>query len=390
MTMEYDELDEQELERRRRIRQRRLAKKRQKRIRQLKRRLLFGAIVIVALIISIVVAIASKVKSSKNNKKELPVDTSPNVEEVVDESQGEKTIGGMDVAGELVQYLEKLRESEEKRAEEERKNRYPTVSKTLKNIGDEDIMSPYIALLDVTSNEIIAGREATKKIYPASMTKVMTLLVVADYYEALKNEKYVFPKEMLNRLYLEEASVAGFLDDEEVGLDDLMYGLILPSGADCAEALAIMVAGNQDDFANLMNGKCKDLGLVNTHFCNSSGLHDVNQYTTPLEMAKILEVAMRNEICAKVLSTYQYTTAKTSKHPEGILLSSTMFSRMYGTEVEGVVITAGKTGYVVEAGNCLVNYAVKNGKAYIACMAGATYRWHSIFDSFYIYGRYLP
>lgn len=108
---------------------------------------------------------------------------------------------------------------------------------------------------------------------------------------------------------------------------------------------------------------------------------------TPSEMAMIMKYAMDNSECAKVLSTFQYTTEKTTQHPDGILLTNTMFSRMYGTEVEGVTITAGKTGYTDEALNCLVSYAVKGDKSYICVTSHAHNKWHCVFDSFEIYGE---
>lgn len=257
------------------------------------------------------------------------------------------------------------------------------------NIDSEKVNSPYISLIDVKNNQLIAGRESEEKIYPASMTKVMTLIIAVENVKD-RTSSYTFGYDMLNRLYIEEASVAGFLEDETIDFDELLYGLILPSGADAAEGLAELIAGSQDAFVELMNKKCKELNLTNTHFMNVSGLYDDNQYTTCTEMAMIMSYAMKNAECAKVLSTYQYTTKATKQHPEGILLTSTMFSRMYGTEVEGVTITAGKTGYTNEARHCMVSYATKNGNPYICVTAYALNKWHSIFDSFEIYGNYLP
>ncbi len=257
------------------------------------------------------------------------------------------------------------------------------------NIDSEKINSPYISLIDVKNNQLIAGRESETKIYPASMTKVMTLIVAVENVKN-KNASYTFAFEMLNRLFLEDASVAGFLENETIDFNELLYGLILPSGAEAAEGLAELIAGSQDAFVELMNKKCDELGLSNTHFMNVSGLYDDNQYTTCTEMAMIMNYAMKNPECAKVLSTYQYTTKTTEQHPEGILLTSTMFSRMYGTEVEGVTITAGKTGYTNEAGHCMVSYATKDNNSYICVTAYAGNKWHSIFDSFEIYGNYLP
>lgn len=266
---------------------------------------------------------------------------------------------------------------------------YPSVSADYEEITSETVHSPYIAVLDVEKNEVIAGREHDTRIIPASMTKVMTLIVAVEHLQDLQ-QRYTMSADLITPLIKAQASRAGFDPGEEISVEDLLYGLILPSGADAAEALAEMTAGSTEEFAALMNQKCEDLGLTNTHFVNPSGLYDDEQYTTPTEMAMIMEYAMKNETCAKVLSTYQHTTESTQQHPQGISLTSTMFSRMYGNEVPGVTIEAGKTGYVDESGNCLVSYAEKNGRHFVTVTAGATNKWHVIYDDFDIYGNYLP
>lgn len=266
---------------------------------------------------------------------------------------------------------------------------YPTKSTTYEEITSETVKSPYVALLDVEKNEVIAGRDSDEKIIPASMTKVMTLIVAVEHLTNLE-QKYTMTAELITPLIKEQASRAGFDPGEEVSVEDLLYGLILPSGADAAEAIAQMTAGSNEAFAELMNQKCVELGLTNTNFVNPSGLYDQNQYTTPVEMAMIFKYAMQNATCEKILSTYQHTTAITPQHPQGILLTSTMFSRMYGNEVPGVTIEAGKTGYVDESGNCLVSYAGEGNRHFVAVTAGATNRWHVIYDDFDIYANYTP
>lgn len=251
-----------------------------------------------------------------------------------------------------------------------------------------EIVAPYQALYCVEENALLAGRGATTKIYPASMTKVMTLIVATEHLKDM-DETFLMTSEIIDRLVREEASRAGFEAGEPVRVEDLFYGLALPSGADAATALAILTAGSEEAFVDLMNQKVKELGLKNTHFTNPTGLHDNNQYSTPLEIAMIMAYAMEKEQCAKVMSTYEYVTKPNEFHPEGILLTSTMFSRMYGDEVEGVTILAGKTGFTTEAGNCLVSYAVKGEKHYVAVSAGADGRWKVIFDAFELYGRYI-
>jgi D-alanyl-D-alanine carboxypeptidase (penicillin-binding protein 5/6) len=266
---------------------------------------------------------------------------------------------------------------------------YPSTGADYAEIDDDDIVSPYIALLDVDNSKVIAGKESEERIYPASMTKVMTLVVAVENIKDM-SMTYALSSAQIDPLVRAEASRAGFDPNEEVSVTDYLYGLILPSGADAAVALCNIAAGSEEAFVELMNKKCSELGLKNTHFTNSSGLYDEEQYTTPTEMAVIMAYAMTNETCAKVLSTYKYTTTATEKHPEGIALTSTMFGRMYGTEVENVTITAGKTGYTIEAGNCLVSYAEKNGHRYVALTAGASNKWDVIYDDFRIYDRYLP
>lgn len=282
-------------------------------------------------------------------------------------------------------------ETDTNREEEEQVSffEYPSVSENYTDIVSENVKSPYVALLDVENNTIIAGRNADERIYPASMTKVMSLIVAVEHLTDL-SQTFTMTAEIIDPLYREGASRAGFEAGDTVSAEDMLYGLVLPSGADAAVGLAIMTAGSEEAFAGLMNEKCAELGLLHTHFSNASGLHDENQYTTPVEMAMILKYAMENETCAAVLSTYQHTTAPLTSNPEGVLLTSTMFGRMYGTEVPGVTIKAGKTGYTQEAKNCLVSFAEKDGRHYIALTACADNKWSVIYDDFELYGNYLP
>lgn len=297
--------------------------------------------------------------------------------------------GGSNQADEVVQTLAYVEPSSHEPVKQVITIPQPVKSADYKDITSEKVKSAYISLVDIDSHEIIAGRQYDAKIYPASMTKVMTLIIAVENIRDM-NDTFTMTTELIDPLVRENASRAGFDPGEKVTANDLLYGLILPSGADAAQALARMIAGSEEEYAGLMNAKCAEIGLKNTHFANTSGLYDADQYTTPVEMGMIMEYAMQNELCAKVLSTYQYTTAPSPQHPGGIALTSTMFSRMYGTEAEGVTITAGKTGYITESGNCLVSYAVKGDKHYVCVTSGGTNKWDSIFDDIELYGNYLP
>lgn len=255
---------------------------------------------------------------------------------------------------------------------------------------NDEIDAKYAILLDVNNNTVIAEKDSNARIYPASMTKIMTLIVAC---ENIKNfdDKFKMTYEILNPLYHAQATVAGFSVDEEVPINDLLYGAILPSGADCTIALADYISGSEEKFAELMNKKAQDLGLKDTHFTNSSGLQDENHYTTTKEMAIILEYAMRNDLCKKILSTYQYTTSKTPQHPDGILLTSTMFSRMYGTEPGTATVIAGKTGYTNESKQCLASFAKSNSsdEQYILITAYGNNKWKTIHDCINTYAKYV-
>lgn len=246
-------------------------------------------------------------------------------------------------------------------------------------------------LIDADTGEILGRHSSKLKIYPASMTKVMTLLVAVENLDnAQLSDTYPMTYELLAPLVEANASRVGFEVDEVVTVKDMLYGLILPSGADAAVGLCNYIAGSEENFVRLMNDKAEELGLTETHFMNSSGLHDKNHYTTCIEMSMIMKAAMNEPLCREILSTYTYTTSSTEQHPDGIVLYSNMFSRMYGTEVEGVTITSGKTGYTDEAGQCLVSYAEKGEHNYILVIAGDYERYQAVYSTFYAYENYLP
>jgi len=255
----------------------------------------------------------------------------------------------------------------------------------------EDINSKYGVLVDIKNNTVLATRNGNDKIYPASLTKIMTLVVAVESLKSEDlNDTFTMTYEILNPLINADASRAGFSENESVRVVDMLYGSILPSGADATVGLATYISGDEENFVALMNEKAEQIGLKNTHFTNTSGLFNENHYSTATDMAVILKYALKNDLCREILSTYQYKTQPTEQHPDGILLTSNMFSRMYGNEVEGVKICGGKTGYVIESGNCLATFAEKNGNEYITITTNGGGRYQPIYDSFEIYKRYLP
>lgn len=254
-------------------------------------------------------------------------------------------------------------------------------------------------LIDLENNTVVASRGGDSIIYPASMTKVMTLIVAAEAVEDL-DETFTMTAEITDPLYIANASVAGFAIGEEVTVRDLIYGLILPSGGDGALGLAYHIAGSEAAFADMMNEKAAELGLKKTHFTNPTGLHNDNHYSTCHEMALIVKYAIQDEFMRQVLTTYQYTTESTPEHPEGILLTSTLLSRMSGDESETMFVQGGKTGFTTEAKNCLASFATPlipgmsedelklQPTKYILVTAGSGEKFGPVFDAIGVYNDF--
>ena len=254
----------------------------------------------------------------------------------------------------------------------------------------EKVQYTHAILIDVSNGTVLAERLSTQRIYPASMTKVMTLIVAYENLESF-DLTYTFTSALINPLVEANASRAGFAAGETVSVIDLLYAAALPSGADATAALAEMVAGSESAFAERMNQKAAEMGLTGTHFTNASGLHDDNHYSTVSEIAAISSYAMQLEPLREILSTYQYTTATTPQNPEGLLLTSTLFSYLSGDELPGIKLTAGKTGYTLEARRCLVSMAVRDdGREFIAVVVGGENKWIPITDSIELYALCLP
>ncbi len=247
-----------------------------------------------------------------------------------------------------------------------------------------DFDTKNILLIDGETAEILYADYHQEVVYPASLTKVMTLIVAVENIDNL-DDRITITHDMLEPLYAASASLAGFQTNESVSMRDLLFGCILPSGADATTALATYIAGTEAEFAKLMNEKADELGLKNTNFVNASGLHDANHYTTAEDMAVILKYAMEDNLCREVLSTVQYTTEETAQSPNGIVLHSSMFSKMYGTETDNVTIHGGKTGFTDQARHCLASFAVKDGKEYILVQMGGIDNYDVIFEALDLY-----
>ena len=252
----------------------------------------------------------------------------------------------------------------------------------------DDMQSIYAILVDAESGEIIGSKDGLSRMNPASMTKVMTVLVAAEHIsEDELDTPITITLNETDYSFKYDLSAAGFEVDETVTIRDLFYGTILPSGADAAMALARYVAGSEEDFVALMNEKVSELGLKDTHFTNVAGRYDEEHYSTCADIAVIMKEALLNPVCYEALTAHMYTTSITEAHPEGIELSNWFLRRIEDKEelFNGRVYAA-KTGYVPASGNCAVSYELNSeGHPYICVTAGAHSVWRCIYDQVTIY-----
>lgn len=264
----------------------------------------------------------------------------------------------------------------------------PSVKGIYTTIDKADINSQYAILYDCDKKTTLAGLNQHEKIYPASMTKILTLVVAVENIKDL-SKTYALTQAQIDVLYNRDASRVGFERNKPVTAEDCLYGLILPSGADAAVALACMAAGSEERFAEMMNEKCRELGLTSSHFTNATGLHDVNQYTTVYEMCKILEYAMSNSTCAKVLNTTNYTLKATAKNsPNGISVRNNALQKLKKSASDGITIIGAKTGFTNEAMYCMASCAVKSGIKYIVVTAMADSSSDYVKDACMLYADY--
>ena len=233
------------------------------------------------------------------------------------------------------------------------------------------VNSQFGILIDLDTNQVVASRAPETMMYPASMTKVLTVLVAAEHLDASQlDDVATVTFDTTNYSYINECSVVGFEVGEQVKIRDLFYGVILCSGADASVTLAEYVAGSHEAFVDMMNEKLEQLGISETtHFTNCVGLYDDNHYTTAHDMAVIMAAALDNELCAEVLKTREYNIDPNEFHPEGQWLYDKFIGWIEDQEINGTIIGA-KTGYVQESGNCCVSAILSKGGHRYICVTG--------------------
>ena len=213
-------------------------------------------------------------------------------------------------------------------------------------------------VIDASTGAILYGKNIHTPYYPASITKILTALIVLE--NCSLDEMVTFSH---NAVYnVEAGSTSAGLDEGDVlSVRDCLYAMLLKSANEAANALAEHTGGSIEGFADMMNAKAKELGCEDSHFANPSGLNNEDHYTSAYDMALIGRAALQNETFMKIDSTLYYDLPVTKRNPEGgrIYPGHKMLKKNMPEYYEGCI--GGKTGYTSLAGNTLVTFAERNG-----------------------------
>lgn len=218
-------------------------------------------------------------------------------------------------------------------------------------------------VIHLNDDRVLYEKESDQQIYPASMTKIMTTLLAIENIKDL-NQTYTFSDEIFTALEGTAASVAGFRVGQTVSMDDLLYGILLPSGADATLAVADILFGGEKQFVEKMNEKAKTLKMKDTHFVNTSGLHDDDHYSTVKDIAILLKEALKNKKFKTIFETKKYVLEDNST-----TLYSTLVLQEGKILQDTSMILGSKTGYTIEASQCLASYAKKGKDEFIMISA---------------------
>ena len=169
-----------------------------------------------------------------------------------------------------------------------------------------EIDSKQAILYNLNEDKIVFEKNSNEITSIASLTKIMTTIVAIENIEDL-DAKVTITEKDFNGLY--DASLAGFEVGDEVTYRDLLYGTMLPSGAEASQALANNISGSVNGFAGLMNEKAKELGMKNTHFVNTSGLDINNHYSTVYDVALLLKYCLNNKTFKTIFGSTSYKTS---------------------------------------------------------------------------------
>lgn len=231
---------------------------------------------------------------------------------------------------------------------------------------DVELYSDAYMLINLDDNTypVVTQKNADKKMYPASLTKIVTAMVALNNIPDIHATTTV-SKKSHDILLGTGAQVAQLKVGDKISLEQLLYLTLVFSACDATEVISEFVGGSRENFVKMMNDYVISLGCKGTHFTNPDGLHDENHYTTVSDMAKIALDAMKNEVFMKIATTIEYRYNGVNYYNTNLMLRSNYVSYYY-KYAQGI-----KTGSTSEAGYCVITKASKDGYNYLAIVMGA-------------------
>ncbi len=233
-----------------------------------------------------------------------------------------------------------------------------------------DVYSNSAILIDGKTGEVLFEKNSNQKVYPASTTKILTAYIALSQGYTMKEQ--IIPSRTAVMSVPKGSSLAYFSENEILNLEQVLYGLMLPSGNDAANILAEHISGSVSDFADLMNSTAKNLGAINSNFVNANGLHNDNHYTTAADLAKIACACMKIEKFREIVSQSKYDMPATNISKSSRTFLNTNKLLLSGGEYFYPYATGIKTGFTTQAGNCLVASASKDGLDLISVVLGGS------------------
>ena len=233
--------------------------------------------------------------------------------------------------------------------------------------ADTGIQAEAGIVMDLDSGAVLLGQNSHVEYPPASITKLLTALIVAEHADL--TETVTFSETAINNVESDSGNKFGFVVGDTLSVEDCLYALLLQSVNQSANALAEHVAGSIPAFVDMMNEKVAELGLSESHFENPSGLNGDTHYVSAYDMAKIAQAAFDNETVLMVSSAVSRTLGPISSYPEGFTISNEhrlVSTQDAASEYYYPPAKAGKTGYLLRAGNTLVTYAEPDGSRLVS------------------------
>ena len=238
--------------------------------------------------------------------------------------------------------------------------------------ADPDIQAKAALLVDANTGNIVYAKNEHEELYPASLTKIMTALLVLEAVDSgkLSLDQQLTASDTITELD-SDGSSAGIQVGEIMTVEQLLYCMLVVSANEACVILAEAVSGDVDTFVDAMNAKAQALGCENTHFVNPTGLHDSQHYTSAWDLYLITKEAMKHEDFMRICDTGDITLPATnlsearSLHSTNYLISVWRSRGYYNTDALGV-----KTGSTDAAGHCLVSSASKGSLSFISVMLG--------------------